>query len=332
MGYREILKRTQPDIIDATDEPSQLLMKVKWWLESKESGNWLLVIDGLDDSDLEVGMYLPKINGAILFTTRDRRLAQKYKTSEINVDVMSREDSRSAFFKFIGTEYDPELVTAIDNVLEVLGDHPLAIAQATAYIRELIPARPRTSSLLQALSEYTKDCITDERNQEKLLSEPIATEELYVGHPTPRTVMSTWNRTIQKIQTINPDSVALLDFMGVLNQEIIPATLLETYVANAFDTEQVLSDCVRPLLRFSLITRLEDDSYRLHRLVGLWARVRMSLVTGTSRIERTKYDEVVEWHGRALAGKQKVLGHDHSETQQNIRDLRISGNNATQLK
>jgi tetratricopeptide (TPR) repeat protein len=276
MGYREILKRTQPGILDAADEPSQFLMKVKLWLESKESGDWLLVVDSLDDSDIEIGMYIPKINGALIFTTQDRRLVQKYKTSEINVDVMSREDARGAFFKLIGFKHDPKLATAVDDLLEVLGDHSLAISQATAYVREIVSARPTTSSLLRALSEYTKDCIADDRNQFKLLSEPIATEELYIGHSMPRSVMDTWTSTIQKIQTISPNSVALLDFMSFLDPEKIPADLLECYLATGRKTKLALNDCMRPLVRFSFLTRLEDDNYRLHRLVSLWTRVRMS--------------------------------------------------------
>jgi tetratricopeptide (TPR) repeat protein len=413
MGYREILNRTQPDILAMKEDPDQFLMEVKLWLESKSSGDWLLVIDNLDDIDVAIGMYLPKINGAILFTTRDQRLALMYKTSQINLEVMSREDARETFFKLMGVEHDPTLMTAVDRLHQLLGGLPLAISQATAYIRETISIS-KTESILQALSVYIEHYVADERNQEHLLSEPIAQEGVDNGQSIPRSVIGTWDITIQKIQTTCPNSVTLLRLMSFLDPDRIPATLLlssltpgpnnlftryenwqsdlatrkksRSLVGKLFrrilfapsknDVELDLNEIMRHLLRFSLVTRLEDNNYRLHRLVSLWTRVRInpaikeaalrssldvlsqnfpartfetatictSLMPHASSVRRhiersgmtalldidmasslydnvgwhlwfqAKYEEALEWHRRALAGRKKVLGSEHPET------------------
>jgi tetratricopeptide (TPR) repeat protein len=417
MGYREILNRTQPDILAMKEYPDQFLMEVKLWLESKASGDWLLVIDNLDDIDVAIGMYLPKINGAILFTTRDQRLALMYKTSQINLEVMSREDARETFFKLMGVEHDPTLMTAVDTLHQLLGGLPLAISQATAYIRETISIS-KTESILQALSVYIEHYVADERNQEHLLSEPIAQEGVDNGQSIPRSVIGTWDITIQKIQTTCPNSVTLLRLMSFLDPDRIPATLLlssltpgpnnlftryenwqsdlatrkesRSLVGKLFrrilfapsknDVELDLNEIMRHLLRFSLVTRLEDNNYRLHRLVSLWTRVRInpaikeaalrssldvlsqnfpartfetatictSLMPHASSVRRhiersgmtalldidmasslynnvgwhlwfqAKYEEALEWHRRALAGRKKVLGSEHPDTLRSI--------------
>jgi hypothetical protein len=57
----------------------KLVTNVKQWLEDPEHGQWLLVIDNLDDSDKAewVAKYLPKKGcGQILFTTRNRSLVK----------------------------------------------------------------------------------------------------------------------------------------------------------------------------------------------------------------------------------------------------------------
>ena len=73
--------------------------------------------------------------GAILFTTRDGRTRETHDTKEVRIGLMNDREAAELFFKLVGLQYDSRHGIQVRKLLELFGNLPLAIAQATAYIR-----------------------------------------------------------------------------------------------------------------------------------------------------------------------------------------------------
>ncbi|KAF8244549.1 TPR-like protein [Wilcoxina mikolae CBS 423.85] len=265
----------------------------------------------MDDLDIPIGKYTPRWNGAILFTTRDRRLVQKYKTDEIRLDVLSNDQAVETFVKLVGSDRQSHLVTEVERLHQLLDRLPLAIAQAAAYIRETT-APP--DSLQAALSEYNRLC-DDEMNKKELLSEQIQTEMPDTYHSPLRSVMTTWEITIQRIQRINPSSIQLLQLMYLLDPDEIPRDLLQSSSHPDLASELLFSHAMRHLQRYSLVTALKDNSYRTHRLGGMIALLDSycSLLHNVTRHLRARgsFGESLVWAQLTLDSYENTLRKDH---------------------
>jgi tetratricopeptide (TPR) repeat protein len=99
--------------------------------------------------------------------------------------------------------------------------------------------------------------------------------------------MTTWNLTFQQIKDIKPSSIKLLQVMSFLDPDEIPRDLLSTAPALGLDNPLDFDEAMRHLLRFSLVSPLKDDSYRLHRLVGLYTREQVGTGSGPFDVETT---------------------------------------------
>jgi tetratricopeptide (TPR) repeat protein len=265
---------TQPELLGGDRTPEMDMMSVKSWFESNESSSWLLVIDNFDDLDVAIEKYIPKRNGAILFTTRNKRLMQKYNACGIKLEMMTNDEAVEAFFKLIGSDHQSHLAGEVEQLHRLLGNLPLAIAQAAAYIRETMAS---SDSLRYVLLKYL-ELFEDEMNQQELLSEPIETEvsETPDTDQTPsRAVMTTWEITLQHIQRISPSSIRLLQLMSFLDPDEIPRNLLQNSSHHELGDNMVFCNSMRHLQVYSLVTELKGERYRLHRLIGLWTRARI---------------------------------------------------------
>lgn len=156
-AYQEIAK--QAGLVGAIDPKVNQLQLVKKWLESEYSGNWVMIIDNADDEDLFFGddenldrenrtsscrlaQYLPRrLNGSILLTTRNRRLGVKFAGAKltmvggvITIPEMSASESKMLMMERLeeGNYDDHDLTELVWD----LGNLPLAIVQAAAFIRE----------------------------------------------------------------------------------------------------------------------------------------------------------------------------------------------------
>jgi hypothetical protein len=264
-GYLEIGQRA--GLLSDDDNNDTRLRRVKLWLESLASENWIMVIDNLDDLDLIVMRYIPVRRGTILFTTRDARIIghPRYLPSRAGVEIgeMSDEEAFETFSRLLGTTADRKTSKLLLDRFERL---PLAIAQAAAYIRE-------TGISLGKYVELFQEC---EQNQRELLDQALQ-NAIESESPTSRAVMTTWKITIDKIQRESPLSFKLLQLMSFLDPAKIPEELIKS--ASFLENESTVhfNKALASLISFSLLSRLESSNYRLHRLVGFCFRVQMNL-------------------------------------------------------
>ncbi|KAF5547046.1 calcium-independent phospholipase A2 [Fusarium phyllophilum] len=143
-GYAKLLAQIQPDhqLANATQDLPTLLEETCSALEASPAG-WLLVIDNADDfEEYQQAMdpYLPR-SGRILITSRDPRFQGDVAAVEdgINVLPMEKEESIELLTKSIPgrlLKMSSETEEAPSSLVNMLGNLPLAIAQAAANIRD----------------------------------------------------------------------------------------------------------------------------------------------------------------------------------------------------
>ena len=222
--------------------------------------DWLLVFDNAEEP-ASVRSYLPQIDsGHVIITSRDSR---DWKSAAMPLEV-TKFDRKAESIKFLLERTGQNDATAADRLADVLGDLPLGLEQAGAYIR----------STGESLSRYL------ELFQERQLE--ILEKFGPIGDEYTATVATTWDLSFQKAREEVPASTDLLNLCAFLAPDDIPKSLLtggakhlpET-LASAVKDEMALNDAVAALRRYSLMT-VGDDSLSVHRLVQAVARDRLS--------------------------------------------------------
>jgi tetratricopeptide (TPR) repeat protein len=211
---------------------------------------WLLVYDNATQPSDLVPYWPPAGGGAVLVTSRNP--AWGATTTPFQAEVLTR-DEAAAFLHARTRRDDPaaELAAA-------LGDLPLALEQAAAYVEQT-----RTS-----LHDYLG------------LLRDRAAELLGLGEPSghPDTVATSWTLSLARVQTEAPAAVVLLTLCSFLAPDDIPRALpadhpealpgpLRAVAADRLAYDQVLGT----LSRYSLVT-VTEDSLAVHRLVQTWVR------------------------------------------------------------
>jgi tetratricopeptide (TPR) repeat protein len=153
-GYLAIAKELVPQF-EAVDK-IQILQTVRDQLAKRDASPWLLVLDDADDLDLLVGNqqrmdlgqfktidYIPFVaHGQVLVTTRQSSLVgmedMVLAQNGIRVKEMTVEDGLSLFRRCMPSDLLSEASEArYRYFLDMLGGLPLAVVQATSYMREM---------------------------------------------------------------------------------------------------------------------------------------------------------------------------------------------------
>ena len=241
---------------------------VSEWLNAH--GKWLLIFDNADDVDLFFGPpsamgqqkqmheYLPRCeDGTTIITTRDKRVAYRLSDREdpIVVEPMSINDA-SALLKSRTAQKSllPEEAADHIKLLEVLGNIPLAITQAAAFITE--------NNI--TVSEYLDVLHANQAEIEDLLSEELGDHRRYSESAS--SILNTLKLSFDQIVKQKPLAADLLSFMAFLDRNGIPKTLLKRDNIRTIDFVSALGT----LQNFSLIgTQRGGANFEMHRLVQL---------------------------------------------------------------
>ena len=259
-------------LADALDLPEKeaadqllIIKAVKHWLE--QHPKWLLVFDNAKDR-AEVRKYIPRgETGHVLVTSRN--VNWRGTATPLDVKVLERKESVDFLLKRTGYT-DRE---AADALADALGDLPLALEQAGAYM----------DATRRSLSDYLK-MFTDRKN------------ELWerAGPPTDyrNTVATTWNIAFDEVMQLSSSGADLLNLCAFLAPDDIPVELLnsgvqylpESLAAVAGDP-LAFDDAVDPLRRYSLV-EITAESISVHRLVQAVTR------DGLDEDEKKKWAEI----------------------------------------
>ena len=262
-----------------SDPKSDVLQLVHHWLGSDQNGKWLFVLDNFDDVQLldetlpssiiqnTLYLYFPRVtNGAIVVTTRDRRvgerLAVRGKTTVVS--AMTTIESVQLLRSYLASSID---VTTddLERLVEALDRLPLAITQAAAYMTEQVITVEEYFSMLQ----------DEDEDMQELLSESLSDDRRTDGESN--SVIKTWKLSFDQITKQNLRAAQMLSLMAMFDRQGIPSTLLK----RKDEPKRVFIRALALLQNFSLITKgPQAETYEMHRLVQLstqaWLEVQKS--------------------------------------------------------
>jgi tetratricopeptide (TPR) repeat protein len=226
--------------------------------ELRQRQRWLLIFDNVPDRQ-QLASYLPQGDGQVLITSRSPIWGGT--AQPIKVNVFTRDESLSFLAQRI-ISYDE---TTAAELAEELGDLPLAVEQAGAYLEQTG----------MALHDYL-GLFRHRREGLLKLGQPTA----YNG-----TVDTTWQLAIEKIALIQPGGpagVELLRFCAFLAPEAIPLDLLTGHgdllpkeLAKAVRDDLALQEAIAAVYGYSLVDR-DHTGLRIHRLVQAVVRDHLS--------------------------------------------------------
>jgi len=229
-------------------EQEAVIAAVKRYLEQREG--WLLIFDNAVTLD-DVQKYLPRGAGKqVLITSRHQDWGSIGKS--VSVKTWPRHEAIQFLAKRTGIEAEE----AAGKLAEALGDLPLALEQAAAYL------------ITCSLSCETYLALFDKRRAELWQREraPAAYHQ--------DTVATTWTLAMEEIEKAAPLGAAILNFSAWLAPDAVPRSLLELIakhlpeedLAAEFNDPLQVNEAIEALKHFSLI-EVETEVFSIHRLV-----------------------------------------------------------------
>lgn len=219
--------------IENTDEAAaDFKSLVRDALSQENAGDWLLIVDGVDDDILfratSLSDYLPfSQNGSILFTTRNREIALNLSSNIVNTTELSTSKAME-LFRVSLDEPPSDDSYSIGRLLDYLGNLPLTITLASAFI------------------STTQVSITE-----------------YLGLVTNNSILAVWKLSFEQISMDKPLAADYLTFMCFLSDSAIPISLLPST-----DDEIETHEAIDTLKAYSFITGRENaGSVDMQRLV-----------------------------------------------------------------
>jgi tetratricopeptide (TPR) repeat protein len=256
------------------------------WLANEENGQWLMILDNVDDVEVfhprkansgstrfsaqtepPLEEFIPKSgNGNVLVTSRSMEAAEMLTGDLDNiyqVPVMDENQAlqllRQKLNKVGNEEGAAELVRALDCI-------PLAITQAAAYIRRLNG---------RSISSYLREFRRSDEKKVELLGRRAG--DLRRNETASKTVLTTWQITFEQISRERPSAADLLSFMSFFNPQGIPESALCRYKHLKEEDESELGNDLEVLCGYSMVTETmaeaeKDNAFEMHALVHFCTR------------------------------------------------------------
>jgi tetratricopeptide (TPR) repeat protein len=237
---------------------SAAIAAVKHWLS--RSARWLLVFDSVrDPRDLDAYL-VPGSLGQVLVTSRH---ASWVGIPKLHLRELRRDDSVKLLLSRSGVRdrATRDQTLAAGRLAEALGDLPLALAQAAAFMDEHALTIDGYADLFRA-------------RQQELMSRGAAGD-------TAQTVATTWDIAFRELSARAPAAAELLALSAFLAPDDIPRDALSggagacpPALAAALRDPIAFGDQVAALRRYSLIDA-HDDALSVHRLAQAVVRERL---------------------------------------------------------
>lgn len=219
--------------------------------------HWLLIFDNADDPQ-ELQSFLPGGPGHVLVTSRNP--AWSREAVPLEIDVFTRRESVDHLQRRV-----PQLSEEdADMVAEALGDLPLAIEQAGAWLKETgTPA-----------ATYV----------EQLRRQPTSVLELNQPPDYPQPVALTWRLSFDRLRTQSPAAARLLELCAFFAPEPISLSLLysDEMIGALVPLDErlkekiVLGQLIREIARYALAKVDQgNNSIQVHRLIQAVIRAQL---------------------------------------------------------
>jgi len=234
-------------------ELGKRVQAVTQWL--KRHTNWLLIMDNADDLGLARSFFTDAHHGHILLTTRTQIIGGIAR--QIEVEKMAPEEG-GLFLLRRSIDVDATLDTvsadtreAALQVVELLGEHPLALDQAGAFIKD----GGSFATYIQLYDKQRRDLL-DRRGSLKGFDSDY-----------PQTVAVTFALCFDKAREQPTLADDILRFCAFLHPDAIPEELFQHDDSFKLDA-LAFTDGITALLQYSLIKHnVQEQSFSMHRLV-----------------------------------------------------------------
>ncbi|CAN9442589.1 unnamed protein product [Alternaria alternata] len=303
-AYKDIANRLE---LPGRDDPkANVLRLVHDWLRDETNGQWVMVVDNVDDvetffpsrkrqrhgnetdasAQIPLATYLPQSrNGAILVTSRSQdaatRLVGGYNRTK-GVLAMDEEEGMQLLRNKL---QDPPVEESALDLLRALDCIPLAVVQAAAYINR----RGRMT-----IAGYLADFRNDSKKRERLLKWDAG--ELRRDESASNSVVTTWQMSFEQIQRERRSAAELLSLMSFFNPQGIPELVLrrhsraaarEAELEDDEDADSAFDEDLDTLQAYSLVSMTADtDAFEMHALVQFCTRVWLSSCSDAQQWEQ----------------------------------------------
>ncbi|EFQ29581.1 kinesin light chain [Colletotrichum graminicola M1.001] len=202
---------------------------VQRFLNSRDSGNWLFIVDNADDGQTMfrsgnspgISNFLPENeDGRILFTSRFRKLAFELAGKEVlELEKMTTSEARK-FFDQVMPEELTRPIGLVEDLLAQLEHLPLAIYQAAAYLRN--------NCISTSIEDYLSTLRGTEKEAAGLLSREYRDHTRYDDEDIGHAVGTTWLVSFGQMEQMDDVKAAmvLLQFISQNEPTSIPMDLL----------------------------------------------------------------------------------------------------------
>ncbi|KAI5816684.1 hypothetical protein BZA77DRAFT_246297 [Pyronema omphalodes] len=265
---------------------------VKQWLESPESGEWILVLDNADNmldfypktaestsseqsnttaiSQAGIAKFIPRgSKGTIIVTTRDREVARSITSRNVIIKPeLNPEQAMELFHHHCPNIEDAaeDTSSTLQRLLQVLQYLPLAIVQAAVYL---------DLNRSVSISEYIKIFESKKASPElkHLLSKPH--DNIWRDNSgNADTILTTYSISFRQIQQQSKLADSFLRFMACIDRKAIPRDLLTEIHLDGVEDRLLISEALDKLVNFSILQHAKVDfgsgkGYEIHSLVHL---------------------------------------------------------------
>ncbi|KAL7267903.1 hypothetical protein RUND412_009495 [Rhizina undulata] len=254
------------DPVSGKLDPSAAKLAIKTvhtWLSISGNYGWLLLVDNYENAELsELDKLIPKCDwGNVIVTTRFPNIDRFGEC--VAVEEIGSEAGLNLLVKSSGKlleDLDASDLDVAEEIVRTLGEHPLALDQAGAFIR----------SLQKSFRDYL-------HRLEKGMKASFKKKVSEVGLPPEKaSVLTTWELSIEQL---DEHARHLLHLCAFLSNEDIPEELFRRGNSAVLDwieeDDDALDDAIESLFNLSLAKRKHSsDSFWIHPLVHTWTRER----------------------------------------------------------
>ena len=269
--FSQIMDQLEPSNIHLSpfqDRPL-LARNVTTRLE-KDSSSWLLILDNADNYDLfvrttgvgnAISNYVPK-QGRVLITTRDPRFQGSVTAAKdgLHVKPMDTSEARDLFMRSIPLHLASQSSPAMVNeLLDLLGNLPLALAQAAANIAD--QQRP----VQDYIASYR-----EKRNRPLLMKEPALDLETQDTRTSRQSILATYEISFEDLERDHQLSARCLNYFGFFHWQKIPESCIRALPGLKELDDESFRNTVKHLLHLSMIeeTPSRDGSeYSVHPVI-----------------------------------------------------------------